>query len=610
MTSRSTRAPGRLFPWLQPISTPVAAARHRRSIPASPRVAVAAILLGLLCTAHPVVRGQVAPYTFYQINSGFSPAMDVNDDGTVVGWWSGPPVSPDPNTNSQGYVWTRAAGAQPIITDAPTVTKFPLYTAVNDPTRMLRINATGMTAGVGCPQGCGTSDTKAAIWSSSQGLFFLGSFDNNLQTSAAAGVNDAGQVVGYSWGGGYNNFGPFIWSSAGGFQHLTGFDGLNGYATGINKDGVVVGAKGTGTRYVAFVWSAVAGQTDIPDIPGATTSFGFSVNDAGVVVGRYTEADQTTHRVFRWSAATGTEDLTAPAGLPELLDINNSGDIVATISSPAGGGQVPYLYRNGIWTNINDLMPSGIGFTLQVVEAINNKGWIVGAGTTAPNGTELLQGFVLIPPNSAPVATDDAISTQEDTATNGTLSASDADGDPLTYSIVANGSKGTATVTNAATGAFTYTPNASENGTDTFTFKASDGTLDSNTATITVTISPVDDLCATNISSSVVVSQGSLKLNRKTGRYTRTVTMKNSDGAVAGPVSLVLDSLSANVSLFNATGTTICAAPLGSPYINLDVGTNALFSPRERATVMLEFTSSSGQAITYTARVLAGSGDR
>ena len=51
-----------------------------------------------------------------------------------------------------------------------------------------------------------------------------------------------------------------------------------------------------------------------------------------------------------------------------------------------------------------------------------------------------------------------------------------------------NGSKGVARITDATTGAFTYTPNAGATGSDSFTFKASDGQLDSNTATITVTI--------------------------------------------------------------------------------------------------------------------------
>ena len=45
----------------------------------------------------------------------------------------------------------------------------------------------------------------------------------------------------------------------------------------------------------------------------------------------------------------------------------------------------------------------------------------------------------------------------------------------------------------AATGAFTYTPDANFNGTDTFTYTASDGTAVSNVATVTITVTAVND---------------------------------------------------------------------------------------------------------------------
>jgi hypothetical protein len=90
--------------------------------------------------------------------------------------------------------------------------------------------------------------------------------------------------------------------------------------------------------------------------------------------------------------------------------------------------------------------------------------------------------------NNAPAASDSAITVGLGSTYNGTLSASDADADPLTYTIVAAPSMGTATITDASTGAFTYTaPNQS--GNDSFTFKVSDGKVDSNTATVSVTVS-------------------------------------------------------------------------------------------------------------------------
>ena len=42
-----------------------------------------------------------------------------------------------------------------------------------------------------------------------------------------------------------------------------------------------------------------------------------------------------------------------------------------------------------------------------------------------------------------------------DTPVNVTLSASDADGDPLTYSLVSTGTLGVAVITDTGTGAFT-----------------------------------------------------------------------------------------------------------------------------------------------------------
>ena len=69
---------------------------------------------------------------------------------------------------------------------------------------------------------------------------------------------------------------------------------------------------------------------------------------------------------------------------------------------------------------------------------------------------------------------------------------------------------------------------------------------------------------------------------------------------------VVLDNLSANASLFNASGTTACVTPSGRPYVNVDVRNNGVFATRERAVVTLEFTNPSGEAITYTPLVLAG----
>jgi VCBS repeat-containing protein len=64
---------------------------------------------------------------------------------------------------------------------------------------------------------------------------------------------------------------------------------------------------------------------------------------------------------------------------------------------------------------------------------------------------------------------------------NGTLVATDVDSTSLTYRVVDSAAHGTLVVD--PDGAFTYTPDEHFHGDDNFTFRASDGSLDSNLAT-------------------------------------------------------------------------------------------------------------------------------
>ena len=90
--------------------------------------------------------------------------------------------------------------------------------------------------------------------------------------------------------------------------------------------------------------------------------------------------------------------------------------------------------------------------------------------------------------NTPPVADDGALTTDENTAASGTLTATDANGDPLTFTIVAEPQHGSVTLDDAATGAYTYTPDQGYSGSDGFTFKANDGQADSNIATVSITV--------------------------------------------------------------------------------------------------------------------------
>jgi Divergent InlB B-repeat domain len=114
--------------------------------------------------------------------------------------------------------------------------------------------------------------------------------------------------------------------------------------------------------------------------------------------------------------------------------------------------------------------------------------------------------------------------------------------------------------------------------------------------------------CAADVSTSITVTRGGYVLNPGTGRFVQTDTLtNNSANTITGPISLVLDDLSAEATLFNATGTTdSLEPPVGSPYINAVV----TLAPGQNVAIQLQFTDLTRGAITYNTRVLAGPGLR
>jgi len=98
--------------------------------------------------------------------------------------------------------------------------------------------------------------------------------------------------------------------------------------------------------------------------------------------------------------------------------------------------------------------------------------------------------------NDAPVADPDSHTTAEDTvldvAAPGVLDGdTDVDGDALNAVLVSNTTHGALTLN--PNGSFTYTPAENYFGPDSFTYRANDGAADSNVATVTLTVTAVND---------------------------------------------------------------------------------------------------------------------
>ena len=106
------------------------------------------------------------------------------------------------------------------------------------------------------------------------------------------------------------------------------------------------------------------------------------------------------------------------------------------------------------------------------------------------NSNTATVAITVIAVNDAPVANNQSRSLNEDGSRAVTLTASDVDGNPLTYTIVTLPAHGTLTGTAPSV---TYVPAANYHGPDSFTFKVSDGSLNSNIATVSLTINSVND---------------------------------------------------------------------------------------------------------------------
>ncbi|MGP4058383.1 Ig-like domain-containing protein [Mycobacterium sp. 4D054] len=115
------------------------------------------------------------------------------------------------------------------------------------------------------------------------------------------------------------------------------------------------------------------------------------------------------------------------------------------------------------------------------------------AGDGAAASSTATVNITVAPVNDAPVAAGDAYTTNEDTQLTGNVLTNDidADGNPLTATVVTGPGRGTLTFN--GDGTFTYTPDADYHGTDTFTYEVGDGTATSSVATVSITISPVND---------------------------------------------------------------------------------------------------------------------
>jgi len=145
--------------------------------------------------------------------------------------------------------------------------------------------------------------------------------------------------------------------------------------------------------------------------------------------------------------------------------------------------------------------------------------------------------------NDAPVASSDSVTTIEDISLDVTLVGTDGDGDAITYALVDNPTNGTLSLTDNKA---TYVPNRGYFGTDSFTFKVNDGTVDSEKGTVSITVTSNDldedgilndvDDCPNTPAGDIVDLKGctvfTLPVNNNKVEVTSASCIGNADGSI------------------------------------------------------------------------------
>src|ERR1039457_1159557 len=242
---------------------------------------------------------------------------------------------------------------------------------------------------------------------------------------------------------------PFLWQG-GLMTPLPTLGGPNAGVGQINNRGQIPGIAETGTRdsecppgvaftgtgpqvldYEAVIWgprqgeirvlSPLPGDTvgmalwdndgsvhDLGNLGGGTGNallglgnIALAINNQGQVVGASVLPGNAPDHAFLWTRETGKmQDLgTLPGDVSSGgVALNDRGEVVGA-SFDKDGNPRAYLWRSGVMTDLNTLVPADSPLYLLFATAINSRGDIVGFGVT---GTGDVHGFLATPRNLSP----------------------------------------------------------------------------------------------------------------------------------------------------------------------------------------------------------------
>ncbi|MBW8183305.1 Ig-like domain-containing protein [Shewanella nanhaiensis] len=221
--------------------------------------------------------------------------------------------------------------------------------------------------------------------------------------------------------------------------------------------------------------------------------------------------------VYGHSSDFATEAININASAPTItsnggdheaaIEINEGSTLVTNVVATGGSGSYTYSIFGGDSALFNIDASGQLTFLSAPnyetpLDADTNNDYLLFVRVDGGGTLEYIHQELTVSVNNIPNSTPQSIPVTEDTPTSVTLTATDIDLDVLSYSLTSSPNNG---VLSGTLPNLTYTPNSDYNGADTFSFKVNDGFTDSNTATISINVSPVNDTPSANNQSIPVV---------------------------------------------------------------------------------------------------------
>jgi len=263
----------------------------------------------------------------------------------------------------------------------------------------------------------GGTQNRAFLWDKKTGMQDLGTLGTGNDAFAEY-VNERGQVAGWSYtnttpnpvptfdcGNGHvaPTQDPFFWEN-GKMTDLGSFGGNCGVVRGMNNRGQVTGYSflSGDILYHPFLWDRKGGLKDL-GLLGGVYGATYGINDAGDAVGWADLAGDVIFHAVVWPNGTTTPtDLGVTGGFTTSIAaaINSKGQIIGCLTSDPSGNCFPndsdsFLWEDGDMVDVNTLVPPHPGILLSGSEGyINDQGEILLLGLLADGD---VHAFLLTP---------------------------------------------------------------------------------------------------------------------------------------------------------------------------------------------------------------------